>query len=253
MKKTKIFMATFLFATTIISCSTNRPSFSESNSSLIEQESNSYVENEESSSLSSSETDSTSSESDVSTDSSETTNEPQKYYNFKNPKKIYINPSVQYVNAYACNLGNEGEHMRNISIILTKLLKDNTNLIVYANNSYPGLSLANSVAESNRLDVDYHLALHSNAGGGKGSEGWHSALSKKFTSSILTSLDNVLPYTTRGLKNGTKYLYEIKNTTAKATLLEILFHDDCKQANFIVENYLKIATAIYEGIVSYFI
>ena len=55
MKKTKILMATFLFATTIISCSTNRPSFSESNSSLIEQESNSYLENEESSSLSSSE------------------------------------------------------------------------------------------------------------------------------------------------------------------------------------------------------
>ena len=251
MKRKKLFMATFLLATTILSCSTNTPSFSDS--VLIEQESNSNFDSIEDSSSSFVESDTSITESDISIESSEEMEDTKTYYNFKNPKKIYINPSVQYVNSYACHLGNEGEHMRNISIILTKLLKENTNLIVYANNSYPGLSLANSVAESNNLNVDYHLALHSNAGGGKGSEGWHSSLSKNFTNSILTSLDTILPYTTRGLKNGTKYLYEIKNTKAKATLLEILFHDDCTQATFIVKNYLEIATAIYEGIVSYFL
>ena len=175
----------------------------------------------------------------------------EKYYYFEEKIKIYINPSVQYKNLYANDLGNEGEHMREISIILTDMLIDYTNLVVYANNSYPGLSLSQSVKESNDYDVDYHIALHSNAGGGKGSEGWHSYSSKKLTKSILTELDEILPYKTRGLKDGSKSLYEIKNTNSCATLIEVLFHDDYMQAKFITTNYYKIAKAIFDGIVSY--
>lgn len=175
----------------------------------------------------------------------------EKYYYFEEKIKIYINPSVQYKNLYANDLGNEGEHMREISIILTDMLIDYTNLVVYANNSYPGLSLSQSVKESNDYDVDYHIALHSNAGGGKGSEGWHSYSSKKLTNSILTKLDEILPYKTRGLKDGSKSLYEIKNTNSCATLIEVLFHDDYMQAKFITTNYYKIAKAIFDGIVSY--
>ena len=175
----------------------------------------------------------------------------EKYYYFDETIKIYINPSVQYKNLYASDLGNEGEHMREISIILTDMLIDYTNLVVYANNSYPGLSLSDSIKESNSYDVDYHIALHSNAGGGKGSEGWHSNSSKKLTNSILTELDEILPYKTRGLKDGSKSLYEIKNTKSCATLIEVLFHDDYDQAKFIILNYYSIAKAIFEGIVSY--
>lgn len=175
----------------------------------------------------------------------------EKYYYFDEKIKIYINPSVQYKNLYASDLGNEGEHMREISIILTDMLIDYTNLVVYANNSYPGLSLSDSIKESNSYDVDYHIALHSNAGGGKGSEGWHSNSSKKLTNSILTELDEILPYKTRGLKDGSKSLYEIKNTNACATLIEVLFHDDYDQAKFIILNYYSIAKAIFDGIVSY--
>ena len=91
----------------------------------------------------------------------------------------------------------------------------------------------------------------SNAGGGKGSEGWHSYSSKKLTNSILTKLDEILPYKTRGLKDGSKSLYEIKNTNSCATLIEVLFHDDYMQAKFITTNYYKIAKAIFDGIVSY--
>ena len=173
----------------------------------------------------------------------------EKYYYFDKNIKLYINPSVQYSNLYAHSLGNEGEHMRQISIILTDMLKDHTNLIIYANNSYPGLSLKESVSQSNSYNVDYHISLHSNAGGGKGSEGWHSYSSIGITSSILTKLDEILPYKTRGLKNGSNSLYEIKNTKAKATLIEILFHDDKEQALFIVTNYYEIARAIFEGII----
>ena len=174
------------------------------------------------------------------------------YYHFNEDISIYINPSVQYANLYADNLGNEGQYMNQISIILTKLLKENTNIEVYCNNDMPGKSLSKSVRESNSLDVDYHLALHSNAGGGSGSEGWYTKSSYKFTKSIIDSLQDVLPYKTRGLKNGQKSLYELKATDASASLIEILFHDEVNQALFIINNQEEIAHAIYEGIVSYF-
>ena len=175
------------------------------------------------------------------------------YYYFDENITLYINPSVQYSNLYTNNLGNEGKHMNDISILLVSMLDSYTNITVFSNNSMPGKSLSESVLESNNKNVDYHLAIHSNAGGGKGSEIFYSQTSYNFSKSILDSLNEVLPYKTRGLKDGSKALYEIKSTKASACLLEILFHDEISQATFIVENKPLIAKAIYEGIVSYFL
>ena len=211
-----------------------------SNSSIIEEIINSNSE----------EVDEIVGEEELTNQNSENIEAP--YYHFNEDISIYINPSVQYDNLYADNLGNEGQYMNQISIILTKLLKENTNIEVYCNNDMPRKSLSKSVRESNSLEVDYHLALHSNAGGGSGSEGWYTKSSYKFTKSIIDSLQDVLPYKTRGLKNGQKSLYELKATYASASLIEILFHDDVNQALFIINNQEEIAHAIYEGIISYF-
>ena len=227
------------------SISSNLESIENSSSNVITNEDFSSITSEDNSSFISSD----SSNEDVSTE----TEDKNIYYSFKNKYSIYINPSVQYSNTYINNLGNEGTHMNEISNILVSLLTSYTNLYVYANNFLPGKSLSNSVKESNNLDVDYHLAIHSNAGGGKGSEIFYSKTSYNFSKSILDSLNEILPYSTRGLKDGSKSLYEIKSTTASACLLEILFHDDIKQANFIINNKYEIAKAIYEGIVSYFL
>ena len=188
-----------------------------------------------------------------STSNSSTNKNEDKYVSFTKQYKIYINPSVQYSNSYTSNLGNEGEHMNSISKILVGMLNEYTNLIVYSNNSLPGKSLSESVKESNSLRVDYHLSLHSNAGGGKGSEGFYTKSSYGFTKSILDSLQNVLPYPTRGAKYGQDSLYELKRTTASASLIEILFHDDKAQALFIINNQKEIAEAIFNGIVSYLV
>lgn len=173
------------------------------------------------------------------------------YTYFDKQYKLYINPSVQYANLYSSNLGNEGVHMNSISIILVDLLKQYTNLIVYSNNLLPGKKLSDSVKESNSLNVDYHIALHSNAGGGKGSEIFYTRSSYDISKSILDSMQEILPYNTRGLKDGESSLYELKNTTGSACLIEILFHDDKNQALFIINNQKEIAKAIFHGIVSY--
>lgn len=236
----------FLFSLLLVGCNNQQVSQENVESSEIFSDSNSEYNS-----------DSTESEiidsSDSNLDNSYSESEEKlEYIYFNKEIKMYINPSVQYSNLYASKLGNEGEHMNIISNILVDLLTEYTNLIIYANNSFPGQSLSKSVKESNSLDVDYHLSLHSNAGGGKGSEGWHTNSSKEFTKSILDSLDKILPYKTRGLKYGGTSLYELKNTKASASLIEILFHDDPYQAKFIVDNYYEIALAIYEGVISYF-
>ena len=176
----------------------------------------------------------------------------KEYVTFNKNIKLYLNPSVQYSNSYAANLGNEGAIMNEISNILEDLLVEHTNIEIYSNNKLPGLALVDSVNESNNIAVDYHLALHSNAGGGKGSEGWYTKSSYNFTKSIIDSLQKILPYPTRGLKDGSKNLYELKNTTANACLIEILFHDDENQAKFLVNREQEVAEAIYDGVVNYF-
>lgn len=193
------------------------------------------------------------SQSDTDKESESTSTDNQKFYYFDEDISIYINPSVQYANLYTDSLGNEGQHMNDISKILVSMLDTYTNLQVYSNNAMPGLSLSKSVLESNNVKADYHLALHSNAGGGKGSEIFYTKSSYNFSKSVLESLNKILPYKTRGLKDGSKSLYELKNTTASACLLEILFHDDINQAKFIIDNKDKIAKSIYEGIVLYFL
>ena len=198
----------------VIETPSNNDSSLETNSSVIEESTNS-----------SNITDSSTSEEDM-------------YVSFSKPVKLYINPSVQYSNLYASSLGNEGQYMNLISNILVDMLTTYTNLIIL----WCCLILASN----------YHLSLHSNAGGGKGSEGWYSSTSYDFTKSIIDSLQEVLPYPTRGLKYGQSNLYELKKTKASTSLIEILFHDDEKQALFIINNQYEIAKAIFNGIVSYF-
>lgn len=222
----------------------------DSNDTTTSMENSESIDNSETNNIESSDKNSENFESS-SSPNNDFNSEEDKYVSFTKQYKIYINPSVQYSNMYASNLGNEGQHMNSISKLLVGMLNEYTNLIVYSNNSLPGKSLSESVKESNSLNVDYHLSLHSNAGGGKGSEGFYTKSSYGFTKSILDSLQEVLPYSTRGPKYGQDSLYELKRTTASASLIEILFHDDTAQALFIINNQKEIAEAIFNGIVSY--
>ena len=222
----------------------------DSNDTTTSMENSESIDNSETNNIESSDKNSENFESS-SSPNNDFNSEEDKYVSFTKQYKIYINPSVQYSNMYASNLGNEGQHMNSISKLLVGMLNEYTNLIVYSNNSLPGKSLSESVKESNSLKVDYHLSLHSNAGGGKGSEGFYTKSSYGFTKSILDSLQEVLPYSTRGPKYGQDSLYELKRTTASASLIEILFHDDTAQALFIINNQKEIAEAIFNGIVSY--
>ena len=185
----------------------------------------------------------TTSSSEVSSSSS-SSNEDSSSYEENEKIKIYINPSVQKSNMYYNNETSEAEAMNNVSKLIYTSLKDNPRFIVYHNDRM--LPLKESVIESNKLDVDYHIALHTNAGGGSGSECYYYK-DKSFASSVLNSFDSYHTFPKRGLKDGS-HLYELKNITAKnKALIEFLFHDNKTESKFIQNNYNLLAMSIVES------
>ena len=185
-------------------------------------------------------------------DSQETIVPDYNYIIFDKEYKVYINPSVQYKNQYIDKINNEGQVMNEIALMLVNRLQSETNLNIKAN--LDGLSLSKSIKESNEFNPDIHFAIHSNGGGGVGSEVWVSKNSYDFGYSILESLNKIHNFKNRGVKYGDgthASLYEIKNTIAPCAIIEILFHDEINQATFILNNKKQIADSFFDGIINY--
>jgi len=161
---------------------------------------------------------------------------------------IYINPSVQTRNMYYDKVTTEAEIMNKISKEIVNNLSNIPYLNVYYNDRY--LSLSKSVSEINKLNIDYHLALHSNAGGGSGSECYHYK-SEAFAKSILTSFNQMHSFPNRGVKDGS-HLYELNSSKAKnKILIEFLFHDNAQEGSFLKTKYKEIADNVSKTLITY--
>lgn len=164
---------------------------------------------------------------------------------------IYLNPSVQTKNMYINNLGSEAENMRDIAELMYKELKLVSYIDIEANIAKNGLSLSQSVNQSNSRKRHIHFALHSNAGGGQGTEIYTKGSNKTFATTMYESFLELGNFKRRGVKDGT-HLYEIKNVKADhVALIEFAFHDNLKEAKFIVENKALIANQKAKSILKY--
>lgn len=164
---------------------------------------------------------------------------------------IYLNPSVQTKNMYINNLGSEAENMRDIAELMYKELKLVSYIDIEANIAKNGLSLSQSVNQSNSRKRHIHFALHSNAGGGQGTEIYTKGSNKTFATTMYESFLELGNFKRRGVKDGT-HLYEIKNVKADhVALIEFAFHDNLKEAKFIVENKTLIANQMVNSILKY--
>lgn len=181
----------------------------------------------------------------TSIDSSSSSNE---YY--EQVVNVYLNPSVQTANYYVNNLGTEAKNMNDIVEYMVQELSDIEFIKLSYNLSY--LPLKESVKQSNNLDTDIHFSLHSNAGGGSGSEIYTNPGNTHFAKYIYDKYTSQIGnFKKRGVKTTTSF-YEIKNSTADhKVLLELLFHDNVEEATYIVNNKKKIAKILSQGIVDY--
>lgn len=163
---------------------------------------------------------------------------------------IYINPSVQTWNLYAGNLGNEAEHMQIIATEMYYILSSYSFLDVDGNFEKKGMSLVKSVEDSNSKHRDIHIALHSNAGGGNGSE-IYTKNNYEFAKTVYNDFMKEIPFYSRGVKDG-NHLYEVKNINAtNVALIEFLFHDNLKEATYIVNNHYHIAYSLSMALINY--
>lgn len=168
--------------------------------------------------------------------------------------RVYISPSTQQHNKTA--LGDTEENvMHMIADKLVPLLKD-SGIEVFRGKKEQ--TLAQMVTESNNLAVDCHVAIHSNATGtsaiARGCTIFHYPNSKKgkaLAEHIYKHLEALTPTKDRGIVENSTF-YELKQTKAPATLIEVDFHDNFDGAKWIMDNIENIAEAIAQGICDYF-
>jgi N-acetylmuramoyl-L-alanine amidase len=163
--------------------------------------------------------------------------------------KIYLNPSVQANNLYASSCGSEASHMYELTLLIKEKLENYHFLTCYYNLDY--LSLKESCTQSNSYNVDIHLALHSNAGGGKGSEIF-AYQDDYFAQWIYQDYQNsAINLPARGVKY-TSSLYELKNVHAPYTaLFELFFHDNETECIYFCTNIELFASIVSLSLINF--
>ena len=170
---------------------------------------------------------------------------------------IYLSPSLQEYNPYI-NGGNEEEMMNRIADAMMPYLKA-SGIQVVRNN--PEQSLTNVINQSNAGNFDLHVALHSNAspenmsGQLQGTDIYYRPgnwRSYRLAELLVENFKNIYPYPQMVEARPSSYLAEVLRTTAPAVLIEVAYHDNWEDAQWIKENIETIARAVSLSITEYF-
>ena len=170
---------------------------------------------------------------------------------------LFLSPSTQEFNPYVTT-GNEEYWMNQISDRMEPyLLAAGIGFV----RNFPNLDAAAAIRQSNNLNVDFHLALHSNASG-PGEEGKNRGIDIYYYPSSADSLrmaeilvDNLkpvypLPQLVRALP--TIAIGEVRRTRAPSVLAELGYHDNREDALWVENNLDVISRALVLGITEYF-
>lgn len=171
-------------------------------------------------------------------------------------KKIYFSPSDQTGNRYATGNTNEAAECRKIALAAVKAAercgfeaKTNT-----TDNSDD--AMVNRVSESNAWGADLHVTIHTNAFNGyvKGTRMFCYAYGGDGHKACQFILNTLAPITPGESDNITEYagLYEVRAAYAPTAYIEVAFHDNAEEAEFIIANTEEIAEAIVRGVCNYF-
>ena len=169
--------------------------------------------------------------------------------------KVYLSESNQESNMGADGITEEArmnQLAHDVGDILTQ-----RGITVYYNN--PNWTLTQIVNDSNARQPDLHIAIHSNAGGGTGTETWCYGIdgtdSARFGSLLQAALVGALGLRDRGIKDsltpGHRWA-EVVNTNATAVLTEVFFHDNLSDIHVFNHRYLQVVNAMADAVKQWF-
>ena len=179
-------------------------------------------------------------------------------------KTVYLSPSMQEENIGVGDYGTEEKRMNAVCDVVQNVLQKH-GVTTYRNRT--DMTLREIVSDSNSKKPDIHLAIHSNAGGSsnagraRGAEVYcyrFGGEGERLARAVYDRISAITPSSDRGVKESHSHfgsgrpLYETANTTAPAALIEIAFHDNPEDANWIIYNIELIGTELARGVLDYF-
>ena len=172
--------------------------------------------------------------------------------------KIFLSPSTQEYTQYITGAGSGEYFMNLLADAMEPLLLANG--IQYVRNDPQG-TVSTSIQQSNAGSYDFHLALHSNASG-PGSEGRNRGIiafyypdsvnGQRAAELFASALRELYPMPAQVTTRSTTTLAEVRRTKAPSVLLEIGYHDNAADAQWIAEHINLIAQTLVKAMTEYF-
>lgn len=171
---------------------------------------------------------------------------------------LFLSPSTQEYNMYYDGSGSEEYYMNLIADMMEPYLSASG--ITYGRNN-PAGTVGDSVRLSNAGNYSLHLAIHSNAsgsanyGGQTGSDVYYyptSANGLRAAEIIVRNLKTIYPQPEKVRAVATTRLYELNNSRAPAVLVELAYHDNASDAEWIKSNLPQIARNLSLSVAEYF-
>ncbi len=170
---------------------------------------------------------------------------------------VYLSPSTQEYNEYYDKSGSEEYYMNLIADAMVPLLAQRG---IKVNRNSPNMTAGQSASQSSAGENDLHLAIHSNAAGAgnagnvRGVDVYHYATSqngKRAAEILARDMRNIYPEPSlvRVLPNST--FVELRRTKAPAVLIEVGYHDNPADAEWIKSNIDAIAGELADGVAEF--
>ncbi len=169
---------------------------------------------------------------------------------------VFLSPSTQEYNLFVT--GNNEEYYANlIADAMEPYLRASG--ISYGRND-PSGTVSTSIGLSNGGNYDLHLAIHSNAapenlaGRIRGSDVYYyrdSERARRAAEIFANNLELIYPNPSLVSAVPTTTLVELRRTRAVAILVEVAYHDNVDDANWIINNIERIARNLALSVADY--
>lgn len=170
-------------------------------------------------------------------------------------KKVYFSPSDQTRNTYAAGNTTEAIQCRQIALYAVEAAKRCGFEALTDATSGGDDAMDKRIAESNKWGADVHIPIHTNAFNKqvKGTRLFCYAIPGEgydICKAIMNTLSPITPGESDNIT--TARFAEILNADAPTAYIEVAFHDNAEEAQWIIDHKKDIAEAIVKGLCNYY-